>query len=162
MAIILNDSIGNTEGKGSGSSKGASLFDIKVMSQLVTEKDSQLLAEKGWALQCKSTRQDLAKADVPTLYQDIKDKYDNADSGFSFNTSTPTTDNGVWYCETKKKYYYSNGGHICESANADLSSPTDLGEFNARTGIIIGKNINVANSYHKSLLYDNKNYLKQH
>lgn len=125
------------------------LYDIKILSQAI--------AEKGWVFLCKSTRQDLAKADVPTIYADILNKYNNADSGFTFNSSTPTTDNGVWYCETKKKYYYSNGGHIYESANADLSSPTDLGEFNVGTGIIIGKNINItlsASVYHTITVYD--------
>ena len=128
------------------------LYDIKILSQAV--------AEKGWAFQCKTSRQDLAKADVPTLYQDIKDKYDNADSDFVFNSSTPTTTNGVWYCETKKKYYYANNGHIYESANADLSSPTDLGEFNVGTGIIIGKNINVtlSSSYSHTITIYDKNW----
>jgi len=120
-------------GGGGGSSKGQ-MFDIKIMSQLV--------AEKGWAFTCKATRQDLAKADIPTVYADIKEKYDNADEGFILSSSTPTTNNGVWYDETTNKYYYANNGHIYSSENIDLSNPTDMGDFEV-SYVFIGKNINI-------------------
>lgn len=61
----------------------------KLLSMLMKSKDvgelyetkilSQANASKGWAYQCKSTRQDIAKASVPTVYGDIKEKYDNSD-----------------------------------------------------------------------------------
>lgn len=47
------------------------LYDIKTLSQAI--------ADRGWAFTCKSTRQDLSKADVPTVYDDIKNKYLNCD-----------------------------------------------------------------------------------
>lgn len=47
------------------------LYDTKVLSQAISNK--------GWAYQCKSVRTDLAKADVPTVYNDIEYKYLNCD-----------------------------------------------------------------------------------
>ena len=50
---------------------GTNLYDTKVLSQAISNK--------GWAYQCKSVRTDLAKADVPTVYNDIEYKYLNCD-----------------------------------------------------------------------------------
>lgn len=49
----------------------ANLYDIKYLSQAI--------ADRGWAFMCHTTRQDLAKSDVPTVYEDIKNKYLNCD-----------------------------------------------------------------------------------
>jgi len=151
MTIHFNriNQFGDGNGGGGGGSKKGTLSDIKTMAEAVAEKD--------WACLSHTTRKDIPKADIPKMYEYIKGKYDNADEGFISSSSTPTTSNGVWYCETNKKYYYANGGHIYSSDNIDLSSPTDLGDLNAGTGIIIGKNINLvlsASVYHTITVYD--------
>ena len=53
----------------------ANLYDIKYLSQAI--------ADRGWAFMCHTTRQDLAKSDVPTLYNDIFNKYLNAEKTYS-------------------------------------------------------------------------------
>lgn len=53
----------------------ANLYDIKTLSQAI--------ADRGWAFMCHTTRQDLAKSDVPTLYNDIFNKYLNAEKTYS-------------------------------------------------------------------------------
>lgn len=122
----------------STASKSASLFDIKLMSQAI--------AEKGFAFMCHTTKRSLTKANVPTLYNDIKYKYEHCNTEFISSSSTPTTSNGVWFCSTTNKYYWCNNGHIYSSENIDLSNPTDLGDFGIEYngGIYIGKNINLA------------------
>ena len=133
----------SSSGSGGGSSKGASLFDIKVMSQLI--------AEKGWAFQCKSTRQDLAKADVPTLYQDIKDKYDNVPETFNF---TKDYSNGKkLYDKTDGRVYWFSWDTINYSTNLDLSNPQTITvtEASYKDDILLGNNINIV--YDKSSVY---------
>ena len=56
---------------------GANLFDIKMLSQAI--------ANKGWFFMGRTTRQDLSKSDVPTIYNDIKAKFDNCNSAPSSN-----------------------------------------------------------------------------
>lgn len=51
---------------------GNNLYDIILLSQAI--------ANKGWASMSKTTRQDLPKADVPTVYDDILTKYRNCDN----------------------------------------------------------------------------------
>ena len=51
---------------------GNNLYDIILLSQAI--------ANKGWASMSKTTRQDLPKADVPTVYNDILTKYRNCDN----------------------------------------------------------------------------------
>ena len=63
--------LGSAEG-GSGKGGGANLYDIKTTANAI--------ADKGWAFTCKDTRQDLVKADVPTVYDDILTKYRNCDN----------------------------------------------------------------------------------
>ena len=115
-----------------------SLYDIKILSQA--------LIKKGFAFMCHTTRRDLPKSLVPTLYDDIKYKYDHCDKEFISSSSTPTTSNGVWYCSTTNKYYWCNNSHIYSSENIDLSNPTDMGDFGIGYygSIFVGKNINIA------------------
>lgn len=47
----------------------AKLYDTKVLSQAI--------ADKGWSFLCKDSHHDLAKSEVPTLYADLKEKFDN-------------------------------------------------------------------------------------
>lgn len=129
---------------------GGSLFDIKIMSQLLAENG--FLKEKGWALLCKSTRQDLAKADVPTLYQDIKDKYDNADD--SFITATDTSVGKVLYDDTDGRTYWFTWDSLNYSESMDMSNPhtLTLSEVNYYRYVLLGNNIN--------LVFDEAEYMK--
>ena len=116
--------------KGSGgSTSGASLFDIKVMSQLV--------AEKGWAFLCKSTRQDLAKADVPKLYADIKDKYDNADGAIQLTDKA----NNVYY--GYRNVVYVNGAYYTTYAGDGMSA--EVGIFKSTDGNTWSKVMDLTN-----------------
>lgn len=51
---------------------GNNIYDIIMLSQAI--------ANKGWFFMGRTTRQDLSKNDVPTIYNDIKSKYDNCNS----------------------------------------------------------------------------------
>ena len=51
---------------------GNNLYDIILLSQAI--------ANNGWFFMGRTTRQDLSKNDVPTIYNDIKTKYDNCNS----------------------------------------------------------------------------------
>ena len=64
------------------------LYDIRTLSQAVVDK--------GWALICKDTRQNLAKVDVPTVYEDILTKYNNANAHASENV----TNLNIWCAKT--------------------------------------------------------------
>ena len=85
---------------------GTELYDIKVLPQAN--------AQEGWAYICKSSRQDLAKASVPTVYDDISVKYSGADTDGTFET-TPTNIgnycayNGVQFANDG--YLYVTGGN---------------------------------------------------
>lgn len=50
---------------------GANIYDIKKLSQAVIDK--------GWTYLCNSTKQMLPKAKIPTVYNDIENKYLNCD-----------------------------------------------------------------------------------
>ena len=150
---------GGSSGGGGGSSAGASLYDIKVMSQLV--------AEKGWAFQCKSTRQDLSKADVPKLYEDIKDKYDNVPETFNF---TKDYSNGKkLYDKTDGRVYWFTWDTLNYSTSLDLSNPQTitLSEVSYRDFVLLGTNINIvidkSSVYQKTVFYvydKSWNYIK--
>ena len=84
MGLVYNATTGKVEylvdlGDSSGSSSGTQIGEAQIMSQAI--------ADKGWAFTCKDTRQDLAKADVPTIYEDILTKYNNADAQASENVT---------------------------------------------------------------------------
>lgn len=80
--------LGSAEG-GSGGGGGASLYDIKTLANSI--------AEKGWAFQGYSTRQDLSKEFVPKVYNDIKMKYDNCDSAPSSDYTSLLNGNFLRY-----------------------------------------------------------------
>ena len=138
------NNFGKSNGGGGGSTSGASLYDIKVMSQLVAEKG--FLKEKGWALLCKNTRQDLAKVDVPTLYNDILNKYNNCDKSYNVSTISNTSYSNVMYDDYSHKYYYRDTSvKLYSSDNADLSnsSEVNLGSGNISDFFMLGDNINI-------------------
>lgn len=107
MGLVYNATTGKTEylveldGNGSGSS-GVNLYDTKLMSQAI--------ADKGWAFTCKDTRQDLAKADVPTVYEDILNKYNSADSSYASSyTQLTNYTNGCSDCIASDGTYFYSG-----------------------------------------------------
>lgn len=67
----------------------ANLYDTKLLSQAI--------ADKGWAFQGYSTRQDLSKDYIPTVYEDIKTKYDNCDSAPSSSYTSWLSGNFLHY-----------------------------------------------------------------
>lgn len=113
----------------------ANLYDIKTLSQAITDK--------GWAFTCKSTRQDLVKIDVPTIYADILDKYNNADKGLVTNENN--TAYAVQYDSYSNKFIYKpkSQNKLYSSDLVDLSNPTDLGISDVTNFFMLGQNINI-------------------
>lgn len=93
-----------------------SLFDIKLLSQAI--------ADKGFAYMCHTTRRDLAKADVPTLYDFILDKYNNADTGATSLTAGFSKDNHSLIClgyVNNKLYFIDENNDTVFYSNSYLS-----------------------------------------
>jgi hypothetical protein len=92
------------------------LYDIKTLSQAI--------ADKGWAFTCKSTRQDLSKADVPTVYEDIKNKYLNCDE--QLGNATDLIGNSQAQClDIDDEYLYTTdniGGKLKKALLSNLPS----------------------------------------
>lgn len=110
--------LGSATGSGGGGGS-ASLFDIKCLSQAI--------AEKGWAFQGYSTRQDLSKDDIPTVYTDIKTKYDNCDSAPSSNYTIFINNSTIPYlfcCDDT--YIYSTTTSQNQSPNYLRRTPISL------------------------------------
>lgn len=101
---------------------GNNLYDIKLLSQAI--------ADKGFACMSHTTRQDLNKADVPTLYNDILDKYNNVEKGelpwtqgVGYNGNIDSH-NGNVYC------FNSNDRRIEISNNPQNTNFTTFKQFN--------------------------------
>lgn len=134
-------------GSGGGSTSKGNLFEIQTMAVAV--------ADKGWAFICKSTRQDLAKADVPTVYADILDKYNNVDGNIFF------TKKSIRCCERLQPrdihyyngwYYYVNYGHteIRKTQDFTTSELVATGDFDYYNMVLCDD----------KLVFLNWNYLK--
>jgi hypothetical protein len=102
-----------------GSSSGANLYDIKLMSQAI--------AKKGWTYLCNATKQMLPKAKIPTVYEDIYNKYSSVDKELSSFQHISINKNDLYrrffYDKTTSKYYYldnSNGFKIYKYDNPQL------------------------------------------
>lgn len=94
---------------------GNNLYDIKVLSQAI--------ADKGFAFMCHTSRRDLAKSLVPTLYNDILNKYNSAETEDNPTTNLYNTTSKNLYI--KDGYYYfnvSNSRELRRSLNSDLSA----------------------------------------
>ena len=103
MSVELQDNINSFGGgNGGGATVGANLYDIKTMANAI--------ADKGWAFTCKDTRQDLAKADVPTVYEDILNKYNSADSSYASSyTQLTNYTSGCSDCIASDGTYFYSG-----------------------------------------------------
>ena len=79
---------------------GNNLYDIKLLSQAI--------ADKGFAYMCHTNRRDLAKADVPTLYNDILNKYLNAEEHTTSLQAGLNKDNHrlTNLCYINNKFYF--------------------------------------------------------
>lgn len=123
------------------SKSGASLFDIKLLSQAI--------ADKGWAFMCHTTRRDLPKTDVPTLYNDIFYKYNNANKEFVMTESN--TAYAVQYDSYSNKFIYrpKSQNKLYSSDLVDLSNPTDLNISDVYE-FMLGQNINIVKGYANS------------
>ena len=88
------------------------LFDIKTMSERI--------ASKGWSCISYDTQNKLDKADVPTAYDFLEDKYKNVDGAMSEPTAISGTIAQVFH---DGWYYYISSGSIYRSQYVDLSSP---------------------------------------
>lgn len=123
----------------STASSSASLFDIKVMSQAI--------ADKGWAFMCHTTRQDLAKADVPTLYNDILNKLNNSEKEMQPLTRLSLNGQRILYSNTLNKWFYSDetNGNIYITDN--LTTSTVYLSNTYITEMICGNNIFIAYAY---------------
>lgn len=94
---------------------GNNLYDIKCLSQAI--------ADKGFAFMCHTTTRALLKSDVPTLYNNILNKYNSADIEDTPTTNLYNTTSKNLY--VKDGYYYfnsSNSRELRRSANSDLSA----------------------------------------
>ncbi|MBR2240828.1 MAG: hypothetical protein IJ890_05565 [Clostridia bacterium] len=139
------------------SKSGASLFDIKLLSQAI--------ADKGWAFMCHTNRRDLPKTDVPTLYNDIKFKYDNADNEYVTSEITGQNMVCVTYDKYTQKYYYmlSSSGqqyYIYTSNYPDLSNSTIALTSSEQLNwfLVCGKNINIVLTSNRLFHIYNKNW----
>lgn len=119
-----NMGFGGSGGGGGGGStqSGASLFDIKTMAQAV--------ADKGWA--CISNQKILTKGNNPTIYNRIKEMYDNIPEVASSLTQgySKSFSNGASYtdiCKFNGYYYALNLSEIYKSTDlASTTTPTTI------------------------------------
>ena len=131
-----------------GSSSGGGGGTTNTLYDLTTSE-----ATKNWCTINGSSRVDLDKADVPTLYADILDKYNNADSELGELTYAADVQypqiyhNGYYYFTGTTEETFKN---IYKSANADLSNSTLFVDFSTKTTFI---------SYGACRIFKNKNYI---
>lgn len=85
---------------------GNNLLDIKLLSQAI--------ADKGFAYMCHTNRRDLAKADVPTLYNDILNKYLNAEEHTTSLQAGLNKDNNrlANLCYINNKLYFTENDNV--------------------------------------------------
>lgn len=140
----------------------ANLYDIKTLSQAIVEK--------GWACLSHNTRKDISKNSLPTVFNDILNKFINAEEGFSSDVDYTHFD--VLYDRyTQKCIWHDFNGYWYISENLDLSNPqsfelTELDNDNqAVSKIICGENINVVfgNFDNRCYIYDKSwNFIKKY
>lgn len=112
----------------------ADLYDIKVMSQSISDR--------GYSCLSHTTRKDLSKADVPTIYNDILAKYDNLPESLSIPVITGMNIyRPIDVAYFKEKYYIANGGLYYSNGinNSDTATSIDGAPIN--TQLIVGNNI---------------------
>lgn len=115
---------------------GNNLLDIKILSQAI--------ADKGFAYMCHTNRRDLAKANVPTLYDFILDKLNNSEKQLQPLTQTSLTGRNIVYSKTLNKWFYtdSDNDRICATQN--LINYTIVEDTCVPTNLVCGNNILIA------------------
>lgn len=122
---------------------GANIYDIKKLSQAVIDK--------GWTYLCNSTKQMLPKAKIPTVYEDIENKYLTADKTVSDLLTYSINVNRLYryynFSSSLNKYILLDGSapfKINGSINPDLSGSSILYTHNENVyahTLIVGENI---------------------
>ena len=122
---------------------GANIYDIKKLSQAVIDK--------GWTYLCNSTKQMLPKAKIPTVYDDIENKYLNCDKELSEFQKVAVNKGDLrcnyFYNEKIGKYCYVSFARpykIYSSVTPNLATTTleyTNGDDMYGYGAAIGKNI---------------------
>ena len=112
------------------------LYDIKYLSQAI--------ADRGWAFMCHTTRQDLAKANVPTIYNDVVNKLNNSEKEMQSLTQLSLMGQRILYSSTLNKWFYSDesNGNIYVTDNF-ITSTVYLSDTYI-TEMICGNNIFLA------------------
>ena len=119
----------------SGSS--ANLYDIKTLSQSIIDK--------GWACLSHTNRKDIAKADIPTMYAKIKEKYDNTDTVLSSSSDLNEQEVAIF---VKGNYLYvvDTNKKLKRCSLTDIGSPVwttlyDLGSMTLNNiSLYVGEN----------------------
>ncbi len=121
---------------------GNNLYDIKILSQAI--------ADKGFAFMCHTTTRALLKSDVPTLYNDILNKFNNSEKEMQPLTQLSLKGQKILYSNTLNKWFYSdeNNGIIYITDNL-ITSNVYLNDIYI-TQMICGNNIFVAYNYMNS------------
>lgn len=95
----------------------ANLFDIKTNSEPMTQK--------GWCCISDSQPKRLAKADVPTAYNFLKDKLDNADSEIGgWQTNTVNNYIKVFIVDNINALIFSGNNKLYKSSISDIGDNT--------------------------------------
>lgn len=113
------------------------LYDIKLLSQAIVDK--------GFSFMCKTIRQDLTKSQVPTLYNDILQRYNDCDK--EVDSVTRNVNNTYSVMQVKKNKFtgeffgYIDSGYY-RSSTKDFSSKTPI-NLQHDGNFYLGKNINI-------------------
>lgn len=126
------------------------LYDIRTLSQAI--------ANKGWTYLCNSTKQMLPKAKIPTVYDDVENKYLGADKTISdlltYSINVDNLNLCYNFSSSLNKYIRLDRNSapfkVNGSINPDLSNSSILYTHNenvyAQT-LIVGKNIIIVVGY---------------
>lgn len=109
------------------------LYDIQILSQAIINK--------GWACLSHTTRKDLNKAIVPTVYNDIVDKLNNVDETISSFIQKESLSAGSCVCYSNGKWFVSHHNKTYYTTNLNVAL-TSLNEpYNVYGSFISGNNI---------------------
>lgn len=112
---------------------GNNLLDISILSQAI--------ANKGFAYMCHTNRRDLAKANVPTLYDFILDKFNNTEKQLQPLTQTSLAGRTVVYSKTLNKWFFIDYDNDRICATQDLINFTVIKDTCVARNLVCGNNI---------------------
>lgn len=131
---------------GLASVTGANLFDIKTLSQAIAGEE-----DKGWACLSHTTRKDIAKVSVPTLYENILTKYNNVEKaelpwtqGVGYNGDIDYHNGYLYYANGEYNQIFRTNDPISTNFTlfAQLNSGTRTNTFRCFTNymLVVGWN----------------------